>query len=407
MTLSMTNVRWGRRATSATVACGAATAMAVGAFGVPAHAAEPEDPGQLKITTDGYYGSVRFDFPGDVPFVGDAAKLQGDLTVGAIENEVDSNGLQGQPEGTYSRSFGTLVGANLLGVDLPVDLYAVEQTALPEEDEPDTYGLHELEVPLAGTLSAISGEAKANWNDEVLGHGSSGGVLTELYSGVGQMDLADFDDLGLVGGLVPVELPVGNGPLVSVGAGQLLQETGVFGKEDGSQGAYVEVSGRFGDVNVLGGAANGGVTIGFAASSDTETPNAFGRLEVTGEAGGASFDYDLPALEMWVGDEETGVEIEPGFDETIEVAPGVSLNVNFAEYRDDDIELAEDGTSAAASGGGLALRLDVAVPAPVVGEVELGSAEIGLLSFPEVSVEVPQGGLYAATGESDETVFEN
>ncbi|WP_129665503.1 hypothetical protein [Phytoactinopolyspora endophytica] len=404
----MTSVRPGRRTAVTAVACGAATALAVGAFGLPANAAEPEDPGDFKITADGYYGTARFDFGGDVPLVGEAAELQGDLTIGDIENEVDSAGLEDQAEGTYSRSFGSLVSANLLGVDLPVDLYAVEQVALPEEEEADTYGVHELEVPLAGELSAISGEAKANWNDEVLGHGSEGGVLTELYSGAGQVDLVDFEELGLVGGLVPVDLPITDGPLFSIGAGQLLQETGVFGKEDGSQGAYVEVSGRFGDVNLLGGAANGGVTIGLAASSDAETPNAYGYLEATGEPGGASFEYDLPALEMWVGDEETGIEIEPGFDETVEVLPGVSLNVNFAEYRDDDIELSEDGTRAAASGGGLSLRLDVAVPAPVVGEVELGSAEVGLLSFPEVSVEVPQGGLYAnADADGEDYIFEN
>ncbi|WP_166347529.1 hypothetical protein [Phytoactinopolyspora limicola] len=391
-------VRPARRAL-VVAACGTAVALTVGAFGLPAHAAEPDHPGEFKITTDGYYGSVRLDFAGGVPLVGAIPDVKGDLTVGVVRNDVDSAGLAGEADDVYSRSFGSLVGADLLGVDLPLDLYAVKQVALPEEAEPNTYGIHDLRIPLAGNLRAISGEAKANWNDDVLGHGQPGGVLTSLYSGVGQLDLVDFGDLGLLDGMfasmVPVELPVASGPLISTGDGQLLQETGVFGKADGSQGAYVEVSGRFADLNLAGGAANGGVTIGFAAASDTETPNAWGRLEVTGEPGGASFDYELPALELWVGDEEQGIAIEPGFDQTFEVLPGVSVNVNFADYRTDDTVLAEDGTFAAASGGGLAVRVDVSVPAPLVGEVDLGTAEIGLLSFPEVSVEVPAGGLYA------------
>ncbi|NED94583.1 hypothetical protein G1H11_04580 [Phytoactinopolyspora alkaliphila] len=395
---------------SAVVACGAAVAMTVGAFGVPAGAVDVEPAGDLEVSADGYYGSVRFDFGGGLPLLGEVAELKGDLTVGAIQNNVDSGGLEGYDEGVYTRSFGSLVAANVAGVDLPVDLYAVEQVALPEEAEADTYGIHELEVPLAGSLSAISGEAKANWNDETYGHGSPGGVLTSLYSGVGQVDLVDLTELGLLdgmlGNLLPVDLPIANGPLISVGAGQLLQESGVFGKEDGTQGAYAEVSGRFADLNLLGGAANGGVTLGLAAASDTETPNAYGRLEVTGEPGGASFDYDLPALELWIGDEETGIAVEPGFDQTFDILPGVSLNINFADYRNDDTELAEDGTYAAASGGGLSARLTVAVPVPLLGEIEVGTAEIGLLSFPEISVEVPEGGLHADGAQDDEDDFE-
>lgn len=410
MTLFRIGVRPARRTAVATVACGAAATLAVGAFGLPAQAAEPDDPGEFRITADGYYGSARLDFGGSVPLVGDIPDLQGDLTVGVIQNDVDSAGLEGEEPGTYSRSFGSLVGASLLNVDLPVDLYAVEQVALPEEAESDTYGIHDLSVPLAGSLSAISGEAKANWNDEVLGQGSAGGVLTSLYSGVGQLDLVELGELGALGGplagLLPIDLPIANGPLISTGDGQLLQETGVFGKEDGSQGAYVEVSGRFADLNILGGAANGGATIGLAAASDTETPNAWGRLEATGEPGGATFDYKLPALELWVGDAETGIAIEPGFDKTVELVPGVKANINFAEYRNDDTVLAEGGTYAAASGGGLAIKLSVAQPVPMLGEVEIGSAEVGILSFPEVSVEVPQGGLYAADDGDDDDDFE-
>lgn len=393
MTHLRTVVRPARRATVAT-ACAAAASLAVGAFGLPAVASEPEDGGEFKITADGYYGSVRANFAGSLPLVGDLPALQGDLTVGVVQNDVNSEGVEGETEGVYSRSFGSLVGAEALGVDLPLDLYAVEQVALPEEPEADTYGIHDLEVPLLGSLRAISGEAKANWNDEVLGHGSPGGVLTSLYSGVGQVDLVDFSELSMVDGMLARMLPVGNGPLISTGDGQLLQETGVFGKEDGSQGAYVEVSGRFADLNLLGGAANGGATIGLAAASDTKEPNAWGRLEVTGEPGGATFDYELPALELHVGDEEV-IAIEPGFDKTVEIAPGVKANINFADYRTDETVLAEDGTYAAASGGGLSVRLIVSAPTPLVGDVELGTAEVGILSFPEVSVEVPEGGLYA------------
>jgi hypothetical protein len=173
-----------RRAAVSAVACGAAAAMTVGVFGTPANAIDFEHSRDLEVTADGYYGTVRFDFGGGLPLVGEVAELKGDLTIGAIQNDVDSGGLEGHGEGVYSRSFGSLVASNIAGVDLPVDLYAVEQVALPEEAEPDTYGIHELAVPLAGSLSAISGEAKANWNDETYAHGSPGVILSSLHGSI-------------------------------------------------------------------------------------------------------------------------------------------------------------------------------------------------------------------------------
>ncbi|WP_123788591.1 hypothetical protein [Phytoactinopolyspora halophila] len=372
---------------------------------MPAHAAAPENPGNFEIKADGYYGTFRFDFGGDVPIAGSVPDLEGNATVGMVQNEVNSEGIEGQDGDVYSRSIGSLIDASAMDTEIPTHFYAAEQVALPEKADPDTVGVHDLGVPGIGNLRGISSEVKANWNDDVLGHGSQGGVLTELYSGVGQLDLVDAGEVGQLSGILssmaPVDLPVGDGPLFSMGEGQLLQESGVFGKEDGSQGAYLEVSGRFSDLNLLGGAENGGITVGLAAASDTEEPNAWGRLEATGEPGGASFDYELPALELQVGGQE-GVEIEPGFDETFEVLPGVSVNINFADYRDDDIEVADDGTYVAASGGGLSARLIFSLPVPVAGDIELGHAEMGILSFPEASVEVPQGGLYADGGDDED-----
>lgn len=409
MTQLTANVRRFRRTAARAMACGAAATLTASVVGVPAQADEPEDPGTFEINADGYYGTVRFDFGGDIPLAGSVPNLQGNATLGMVQSQVDSTGLEERGENVYSRAIGSLVGASALDVELPVHVYAAEQMALPEEADTETVGVQDLQVPGIGNLRGISAEVKANWNDEVLGHGSAGGELTTLYSGVGQVDLVDLDELnvldGLFGSLVPIDLPVAGGPLFSVGAGQLLQESGVFGKEDGTQGAYVEVSGRFGDVNLLGGAANGGITVGLAAASDSEEPNAWGRLEATGEPGGATFDYDLPALELYVGDDEQGIEIEPGFDQTFEIAPGVDVNLNFADYRD-NTELAEDGTYAAASGGGLSARVTISVPVPLAGEVEIGSAEIGILSFPEVSVEVPNGGLYAEPADDNRRILD-
>ena len=390
MTHPMTQPRSRRRAAVTSAAGVAAAALAVGVSGMPAQAASPDEGGDFRIVADGYYATARIDVASDLPVPLPVPEVSGSLTAGLIESEVNSQGIEEQPEGTYSRAFASLLTAE--GLDIELDApYTAEQIAPPEETEPATVGLDGLEVPIVGNLDAISAEAKANWDSAM---SSDGGVLTSLYSGVGQVDLVKIGDLGPITDLLPVELPLSD-PLVSVGAGQLLQETGTFPKDDGSLGAYAQVSGRFGDVNVLGGAANGGVSVGIAGSDDGETPNAFGRLEATGEPGGATFDYELPALELQVGDQEV-IDIEPGFDETFEVLDALELNVNFAEYRDDDTVLAEDGTQAAASGGGLALRLSLSAPLPLVGDVELTTAEVGLLSFPEVSVEVPEGGIQAA-----------
>ncbi|WP_069109662.1 hypothetical protein [Jiangella alba] len=374
----------------------AGAALACSAAGLQAQAAESGQPsgpdqrsGEFRIAADGYYATAQVRTGAQAPLPVQVPELDAHVTVGQIESEANSAGVEGEDEGVFSRAFGTIASIGGAGAEFDVP-YLVEQVALPEEAESATYGLHELEVPILGNLDAISGEVKANWNDDLVTEGGEGGVLTSLYSGVGEVDLIDVADLGAVTELLPIELPVGS-PVVTVGAGQLLQETGTFPKEDGSLGAYAEVSGRFADLSVLGGAANGGISLGFAGADDGETPNAWGRLEANGEPGGAAFDYELPALELHVGDNDV-VHVEPGFDETFDLG-GLSVNLNFADYRDSDTVLAEDGTVASASGGGLSVRVTVSVPVPVVGDVEVASAEVGLLSFPELSVEVPQGGI--------------
>ncbi|PSK97531.1 hypothetical protein CLV30_12223 [Haloactinopolyspora alba] len=391
--MSMTGGGRSRRAAVRAVAGAAGSALAVGGVGVglQAHAAESDDAtagsDDFRIVADGYYATAEVTTGGDVPLP--VPDVDANVTVGQIESEANSAGIEGEDEGVYTRAFGTIANVGGMGTDFDVP-YLVEQVALPEKDDTATYGVHDLQIPVVGGLDAISGEVKANWNNDLVTEGSEGGVLTSLYSGVGQLDLLDPSQLGPVTHLLPNALPLGE-PAVSVGAGQLEQETGTFAKDDGTLGGYAEVRGRFGDVSILGGAANGGISVGFAGSDDGDTPNAWGRLEATGEPGGASFDYELPALELQVGDKEV-VDVEPGFDQTFEVN-GVSVNLNFADYRDQDTVLAEDGTVASASGGGLSLRVTLSAPVPVVGDVEIGSAEIGLLSFPELSVEVPQGGI--------------
>ncbi|SEF09852.1 hypothetical protein SAMN04488561_3860 [Jiangella alba] len=396
MTLEATDRRRVRRGAVKVAAGVAGAALACSAAGLQAQAAESGQPsgpdqrsGEFRIAADGYYATAQVRTGAQAPLPVQVPELDAHVTVGQIESEANSAGVEGEDEGVFSRAFGTIASIGGAGAEFDVP-YLVEQVALPEEAESATYGLHELEVPILGNLDAISGEVKANWNDDLVTEGGEGGVLTSLYSGVGEVDLIDVADLGAVTELLPIELPVGS-PVVTVGAGQLLQETGTFPKEDGSLGAYAEVSGRFADLSVLGGAANGGISLGFAGADDGETPNAWGRLEANGEPGGAAFDYELPALELHVGDNDV-VHVEPGFDETFDLG-GLSVNLNFADYRDSDTVLAEDGTVASASGGGLSVRVTVSVPVPVVGDVEVASAEVGLLSFPELSVEVPQGGI--------------
>ncbi|TDD95336.1 hypothetical protein [Jiangella asiatica] len=402
MTFGTADRRRSRRTAVKAVAGVAGAALAVTTAGFQAQAAEADQEvrqnGDFRIAADGYYATAQVTTGVQTPLLPiEVPAVDAHVTVGQIESEANSAGIEGEDEGVHSRAFGTIASIGGAGAEFDVP-YMVEQVALPEEAETASYGLHGLEVPIVGNLDAISGEVKANWNNDLITEGAAGGVLTSLYSGVGEIDLLDVSDLGPVSELLPIELPVGS-PLVTVGAGQLLQETGTFSKDDGTLGAYAEVSGRFGDLSILGGAASGGISLGLAGSDDGETPNSWGRLEATGEPGGATFDYDLPALELHVADDEV-IDVEPGFDETFELG-GVSVNLNFADYRDDDTVLAEDGTVASASGGGLALRVTLSVPLPVVGEVEVGSAEIGLLSFPELSVEVPQGGI------AEQVILEN
>lgn len=404
MTLEATDRRRARRGAVKVAAGVAGAALACSAAGLQAQAVEPgretapdQRSGEFRIAADGYYATAQVRTGAQAPIPVQVPELDAHVTVGQIESEVNSAGIEGEDDGVYSRAFGTIASIGGAGAEFDVP-YLVEQVALPEEPESASYGLHGLEVPILGNLDAISGEVKANWNDELVTEGGEGGVLTSLYSGVGEVDLIDVADLGAVTQLLPIELPVGS-PVVTVGAGQLLQETGTFPKDDGSLGAYAEVSGRFADLSILGGAANGGISLGFAGADDGETPNAWGRLEATGEPGGATFDYKLPALELHIGDDEV-IDVEPGFDQTFDLN-GLSVNLNFADYREDDTVLAEDGTVASASGGGLSVRVTLSVPVPVVGDVEVASAEVGLLSFPELSVEVPQGGITGDAAGAD------
>lgn len=394
MTLHVTDGRFSRRAAARVVAGAAGVAVAAAGAGIQAQAAEPSDVAasdDFQITADGYYATARVEVADNLPLPLPLPlpKTDASLTVGQIESEANSAGIEGEDEGVHSRAFGTIASVEGAGADFDVP-YMVEQVALPEEDETATYGFHDVEVPIVGSLDAISGEVKANWNNDLITQDAEGGTLTSLYSGVGQLDVLDATALGPVSSLLPIDsLPGGH--VISIGAGQLEQETGTFANGDGTLGGYAEVRGRFGDVSILGGAENGGISLGFAGSDDGDEPNSWGRLEATGEPGGASFDYELPAIELHVGDDEV-IDVEPGFDQTFDIN-GVAVNLNFADYRDDDTVLAEDGTVAAASGGGLALKVTMSAPLPMVGDVEVASAEIGLLSFPELSVEVPQGGI--------------
>lgn len=390
VTSSLTHSRTirGVVATGATVALAAAGAIAGTA---PAHATTPDEgESDFAITVDGYYATATLTPAEDLPIPIELPNLSGSLTIGDLQSDANSAGVPEQPAGVNSRAYGSLITAEIAGVELDPIEYSVEQVAPPEEAEPARKETVDLDLAGLATVEAIYGEAKANWDSAL---GAEGGVLTSLATGVGQVDVVGLDALGPIADLLPVELPV-DGALLSVGAGQLNQETGTFANEDGTLGAYAEVSGRFGDINLLGGAENGGVSVGLAGSDDGTEPNSWGRLEATGQPGGATFDYELPALELQVADQEV-VHLEPGVDQTIDLL-GASLNVNVAEYREEDTVLAEDGTAAAASGGGAAVRLTLSVPVPLVGDVEVLTAEVGLLSFPEVSVTVPTGGIQVA-----------
>lgn len=353
----------------------------------PAQAVSPEAEGDLRIAIDGYYAAAQIEVADDLPLPIELPAINGSVIVGQLASDADSAGVEDQPEGVNSRAFGSLVTADLAGVELdPID-YSVEQVAPPEAAESERKEIVDLDLAGIATADAIYGEAKANWDSAL---DADGGVLTDLATGVGQVDLVGLDALGAIADLLPIPLPI-DGSLLAVGAGQLNQQSGTFVNDDGTLGAYAEVSGRFGDVSLLGGSENGGISIGLAGSDDGTEPNSYGRLQATGQPGGASFEYELPALELAVAGEDV-VRLEPGVDQTVELL-GASLNINVADYREDDTVLEEDGTAAAASGGGAALRLSVGVPIPLVGDVEVLAAEIGLLSFPEISVEVPAGGI--------------
>ncbi|WP_146751948.1 hypothetical protein, partial [Phytoactinopolyspora halophila] len=424
----------GRRAARVVVATTAASACAVGASLVNVAAAPPDEEGMGSFNqgATGSYFKVGVSLLGDDSLI-DIEDLNGQVRVGAMDTDVDSDGLpEERGDNVNSYAYAALAQVEGLGIG-PEDFYEAEQSAPPQQDEPEATPGEEVDLGALGSIRLINGMVKANWDDEFIAPGVDGELAWTDASTI-DLSFLDLENVLDTGGLI--DLPF-EGSLASFEGGEIQTTGGTEVKEDGSLAAYSEISGEFAATDFFGGVENGGISIGIVPGGSEEDQTARIRAYANGEPGGARIDGgeegtepQIPLLALYVpcstglpelGD-HCGVELNLNASEEINLPsdedPLVSVRATFADTFDE--EVAEDGTSARFSFGGIELDFSVFLPSlledslsgmmptqdlqPTQTELFDGTAQ--MMSFDDVWVEVPEGGIYPDDGDEVEVETE-
>src|SRR5690606_7055777 len=302
------SVRKGRVARSiAGVGAGALVASLVG-ITVPAAAADLEE--------GSFSGAARnYGVFAGVGLVNDLANVRANIAESVTV--ADSEGL-GDYAGTapgdyavpsavandetaraYSRSAPIAAGA----IGIPIDIVSAESTSTTVEPSDEaTQDFGNLEIPIVGTLEALTGATSTTWTDEVL---TAGGTVADAVTTTGDLELIT----GLPGsGVIP-----GIGEIFPVGAANLGQSTNevrlVADSDSECSGLAVETEAtwQFADIQLFGG--NVAVSWGGVGGINDERATIVARAN--GQPNGADVTVsELPAMTIAIGDAE--LDIEPG-----------------------------------------------------------------------------------------------
>lgn len=425
------------RAARAARALGLATAATLltavpASAGAPASTVDGRDMGQWGGYVQGKYGALALDLAGITQAEIGIGEVHGDVNGGGLGTALDK--LQWEPAvpgvsaGEYARGSVALAELDVLGAT--PNIWNADQRAVPQipnwENAPGIP--NGTGVPGVITIGAVTGEVKANWEGDtpvgqwgMLAPGQDG-IQAETRTTAAEASLLDLDQL--------VGLNLGVGPIFGATFAAQTSRVGTIAQPDGSLAAYSEISPSVGGIDLMGGAGNGGISIGaggtigpdgtFELTGSTDSTRI--RAIANGKPGGADIDGGvagsepaLPAFELLAG-ASLANSIIPGSGTNcptvsgrpdicrIALQPGVSLtldlgniwgSITFADIQSGSERVDANGQFSELKFGGLTLDLGVGIPG-ILGlpRTELGTFTGGIAPI-SLGVQVPEGGIYA------------
>lgn len=367
------------------VAVGILAATSFARFDV-AHAATSDE---YYAQADGQYATIEGRIAGGI--VGNL--FSGQLTLGEVEARLSSEGVDKLngfkvPDGTKSGARGDLATGGVAGFKLWTD--HVKSTAPVESGPAST---RYLPIPLGPILhgGVINADSKAKW-DGLFKSAAPTQVASEVVGDTANLDFLNLGDLlGDFSALLPKQLQK---PVVSLNTVRVKMQTGTVRNADGTHGLTAGGTGGLAQVQILGGAANGGITLGLVNNDEGgEKDTAGSRVWATGKPGGAGCSYEIPDL----------IKVKVGSAAEVSLPLSVGSRIPFPfglgylDFRllgQSHCESSADGTFAQATGAGVGLKLHLQLPA-VTGmqATELGSFTLTLPDMNAAEVKVPKGGI--------------
>lgn len=321
--------------------------------------------------------------------------FSGKLQLGPLEATVNSQGLtdlngEAAPAGAKSGARGDLAIPGLAGFQLSLD--HVQSTA-PAASGPATKTY--LALPASPIVDAglIHGDSSAIWGNAVFGAAAPSKVISTANGDTSYVDLLDLSKLaGSAAALLPAQL---RHPLVQLETIRVHTQTGSLHNSDGTHGLTAGGVGGLASLQILGGAANGGLTVGlFNHDTGAAKDTAGTRVWATGKPGGAGCSYTIPdSIKIAVGTSTVSLPISAANRFPIPGGLGY-LDAEFVGMA--SCQKAADGTSATATGAGLGVHLHLTVPGT---GAELADFMVSIPGDLKVAtVKVPAGGIKPTDG---------
>jgi hypothetical protein len=379
----------------ASLAAGIAAATSISLPGT-AHAAADQsyyaDVEGQYATIEGTIGSA---------FLGDL--FSGQVTIGELEAALDSKGVDklnkfAAPSGTLSGARGDLVTVGAGPIKLQAD--HVQATA-PVTSGPATRTYVPLSLRPFIDAGVIHGEASAVWGHSVFGRAAASKPVSTVNGDSGYLDFLDLG--GQLGGFKNLLPDLLQHPVVSLETLRAHVQTGTVRNADGTHGLSAGGIGGLAAIQILGGASNGGITLGlFNADTGGEKDTAGSRVWATGKPGGSGCSYVVPdTLQAAIGSPANKVALPLSTGQRINLPAGLGyLDVRFTGQS--HCETSADGTYAHATGAGVGLSFHLTLPG-VTGlpGADLGSFTLTLPDMDHATVKVPKGGIPPSDGPGD------
>ncbi len=297
---------------------------------------------------------------------------------------------------SYSRVASLGVGFTGLNIQ-PLKAESVSTTVVDGALESISTPAGNLDIPILGSISLLTGEADTTWNAAAL---TSGGRLAYSDANIGTVELLD--------GLAGLPLPGSLFPLASLQLGQNTSEVKLVGDATACPAGLAvrsEATWDFADMHLL----NGFIDVSVGGDAGNPGDSAVMAATANGMPGGARIDApELGDVTVRVGD--ASLEIQPGasieIDQILRDAGGplgstlgAFVGGEISVEGVTDITESADGTHAHGALNGVTANLSL-LPVPIVAPNGLGSVEVGVMRG-EVDAIAPAGGINCTSTGTD------